>query len=204
MTTHNHASAQTRSSSASGTALERALEATRWLLPLGLGGGALGVQLTAGGEPALSVIAGLAGLSLGIFLHLFLQSLASLLGRAPLPLTSAEARAHLERDKRIVLRSLKDLELDVALGRLDDAEAKDLALPLRERAMRILRELDQAKVAAGQEQNPLRVEIERAAALRLEALLAAQRATKAEQAAAQRPGVQEPEEQDHETPGGDA
>ncbi len=143
----------------------RALAATRLLLPLGLGGAALGVQLSSGGETALGVIALLAGATLGVFLHLLLCSLASLLGRAPLPLSGAEAYTQLERDKRLALRSLKDLELDVQLRRLDEGEAKQLAQPLRQRAMRILRELDELRVSSGHD--PLQAEIERAVARRL-------------------------------------
>jgi hypothetical protein len=160
------------SSSNTTEMMDRALSATRLLLPLGLGGAALGVQLSSGGEPALGVIAMLAGGTLGLFFHLFLSSLASLLGRAPLPLSGVEARSQLERDKRLVLRSLKDLELDVQLRRLGEHEATELAQPLRERAIRILRELDELKVADSEQRDPLQAEIERAVSRRVAELAA--------------------------------
>lgn len=163
--------------------MERLLAATRILLPLGLAAVAAAIQLPLGGGFELVVIGTLAGAALGTFLHLFLVSLASLMGRAPALVAGAEHLQQLERDKRIVLRTLKDIELDVALGRLVGGEAKTLSLPLRQRAMRILREIDQVRVSDARD--PVIDEIERELARRveqLEALHVEQAATEQDEA----------------------
>jgi len=69
------------------------------------------------------------------------------------PLTSREdpaapvvlggrTRAALEREKTLVLRSIKELEFDRAMGKVSDKDFADMSARLRVRAARILRQLD--------------------------------------------------------------
>ena len=51
-------------------------------------------------------------------------------------------RAALERDKSIVLRALKELEFDRAMGKVSDKDFAEMSGRLRTRAARILRQLD--------------------------------------------------------------
>jgi hypothetical protein len=52
------------------------------------------------------------------------------------------ARAALERDKALVLRALKDLEFDRAMGKISDKDFAEMSGRLRLRATRILRQID--------------------------------------------------------------
>lgn len=144
------------------------LRFSRYLLPLigALAGFAL--QQRAGGDaPSLILSVGV-GLSLGLFLQLLLKSMAALLGETPaaqVASASARALAQLEHDKRVLLRSIKELEFDAKLGRIDAEEAQSLSQPLKERATRLLKAIDQARVASPES---VEDEIEQAVRLRLD------------------------------------
>ena len=90
------------------------------------------------------------GAVLGLTLHFVLSSFATLVGQARVPKElSSRALMVLEHDKRVLLRSIKELEFDASLGRLSPEEAERLADPLKQRAVRLLRELDVARSAEG-------------------------------------------------------
>lgn len=145
------------------------LRFSRLLLPLIGSLAGFSLQLRGGGDVAALLLSTLAGAALGTFLQLFLSSMAALLGETPLAESaSASARvlAQLERDKRVLLRSIKELEFDAKLGRIDAEEAVTLSAPLKERATRLLKAIDQARVASP---DNVQDEIERALAAKLEA-----------------------------------
>ena len=85
-----------------------------------------------------------------------LMATAALVGYAALralrPLVSLEedrtvmvgqrTRVALEREKTLALRSIKELEFDRAMGRLSDADWKEMSGRLRARAARLMRQLD--------------------------------------------------------------
>lgn len=52
-------------------------------------------------------------------------------------------RAGLEREKTLLLRSLKELEFDRAMGKLSEKDFAEMSARLRGRAARILRQLDE-------------------------------------------------------------
>jgi hypothetical protein len=52
-------------------------------------------------------------------------------------------RAALEREKALVLRSIKELEFDFAMKKIAKADFDDMSARLRARAMRLMRELDE-------------------------------------------------------------
>ncbi len=60
-------------------------------------------------------------------------------GRPPL---SDGLRAHLEREKALTLRSIKELEFDRAMGKLSRPDFDEMARRLRARAMGIMKQLD--------------------------------------------------------------
>ena len=57
------------------------------------------------------------------------------------------ARVALEREKLLVLRSIKELEFDRAMGKLADADFDQMSDRLRARAMGLMRQLDAAQAA---------------------------------------------------------
>lgn len=73
--------------------------------------------------------------------------------RTLVPLTSAEAgeqtemmagrtRAALEREKMLVLRSIKEVEFDRAMRKISDADYQEMVVRLRARATGLIRQLD--------------------------------------------------------------
>jgi len=57
-------------------------------------------------------------------------------------LRSDRARAALEREKRLVLRSIKELEFDRAMGKVSAADFDEMTARLRARAVALMRQLD--------------------------------------------------------------
>jgi hypothetical protein len=55
---------------------------------------------------------------------------------------SDRARAALEREKTLVLRSIKELEFDRAMGKLSEKDFDEMAGRLRARAMMLMKQLD--------------------------------------------------------------
>jgi parvulin-like peptidyl-prolyl isomerase len=62
-------------------------------------------------------------------------------------------RIALEREKTLVLRSIKELEFDKAMGKLSDADFQEMSGRLRARATRLMRQLDAGGYRAQVEQD---------------------------------------------------
>jgi hypothetical protein len=126
--------------------VERALgrSLARWL-PLATLGGAIVVGAMAGIGSALLVLA--AGALLGA-IGLLWASVRTLSGDAPLaaafePLTAGSRAVDLLSEEKIrLLRTLKDLEGEHALGKLDDRDYEELATRYRKQAKAVIREMD--------------------------------------------------------------
>jgi hypothetical protein len=91
---------------------------------------------------SLSVVtAGLAGVAL----HRTLWPLvAPETDHATAPL-GGRARIALEREKALVLRSIKELEFDRAMGKVADADFQDMVARLRARAIGLMKQLDEQR-----------------------------------------------------------
>jgi hypothetical protein len=116
---------------------------TRWVAPLAaLGAAIAGGQLY--GPPGVVLV--LAGSALVAVIALFWQSLRTLLGETPLSGADAYAlgapRTE-EEQKRNVLRALKDLEFERAVGKISDDDYKQLVTHYRKEAKRLLRTIDE-------------------------------------------------------------
>lgn len=74
---------------------------------------------------------------------------------------SHRARAEMEREKQLVLRSIKELEFDRAMGKLAEADFTEVSARLRARALRLMQQLDADEAAPR-----ARIEEELAARLR--------------------------------------
>jgi hypothetical protein len=104
---------------------------------------------------AVTFIARGQGVTSIVFLSI-LMATAALVGLAALrtlrPLVSADedrtvmighrTRVALEREKMLALRSIKELEFDRAMGKLSDADWKEMSGRLRARVARLMRQLD--------------------------------------------------------------
>jgi hypothetical protein len=109
--------------------------------------GAAVVAFVAGNQPHSVRIALiftiLAAASIGLAA---LYVLAPFIGHARMrrpEVIGGRTRAALEREKTLVLRSIKELEFDRAMGKLSDKDFEEMSLRLRSRATRILRQLDE-------------------------------------------------------------
>jgi len=144
-------SGRERHRSASGT-VEEPLDAERLLarvvggaLPVVSLAAAVGVAFVVGVGPALLVLA--FGALVGTIALLW-ASLRTLSGDAPLPagLERAASQSHgasaMAERKRRVLRALKDLESEHAIGKIDDADYDAISGLYREEAKLVMRELD--------------------------------------------------------------
>ena len=115
----------------------------RWLAPLGV----VALAWALGHHFGLGV--GLLTVSGGVLcgsIWLIWSSLQGLSGEAPLTLEEAlslGAPSAEEEQKRAVLRALKDLEYERAVGKINDADYAGLAEHYRNEAKRLLRAVDQ-------------------------------------------------------------
>ncbi len=111
----------------------------------GLIGATIAVFMARGESPAAVIM-----ISLTIFAAAVV-GIAAL--RTFLPLTQKSAtfgprllggrtRAALEREKTLVLRSIKELEFDRAMGKVSEKDFSDMSGRLRSRAARLMRQLD--------------------------------------------------------------
>jgi len=73
-------------------------------------------------------------------------------------------RAALEREKMLTLRAIKELEFDRAMGKLSDADFKDMSGRLRSRAARLIRQVDAGVGYRGQIEHDLAKRLGSAAA----------------------------------------
>lgn len=60
----------------------------------------------------------------------------------PAVVLGGRTRAALERDKALVLRAIKELEFDRAMGKVSEADFTEMGARLRARAARLIRQLD--------------------------------------------------------------
>jgi hypothetical protein len=58
--------------------------------------------------------------------------------------TGSRARAALEREKTLVLRSIKELEFDRAMGKIAETDFQEMAGRLRARAIGLMKQLDES------------------------------------------------------------
>jgi hypothetical protein len=76
----------------------------------------------------------------GIAFH---RSLLGFFGQpSPPPVRGARARAELEREKALILRSIKELEFDRNTGKLSEADFNEIGGRLRARALALMQDLD--------------------------------------------------------------
>ena len=62
-------------------------------------------------------------------------------------MVGSRTRVALEREKNLLLRSIKELEFDHAMGKVAEADYEEMVGRLRSRAVRLLQQLDSAAAA---------------------------------------------------------
>lgn len=95
-------------------------------------------------------------------------------------------RDELEREKRTLLKSIREIEFDHQTGKLSDRDAEEMNRVVRSRAIEVMKALD--AVDAGDAASGIRAEIERELRVRLEVEAARKAGKKSKIAAKKAPG----------------
>jgi hypothetical protein len=98
-----------------------------------------------GTRPANVVFVCLTVLAAGWAAYMFYRTVQPIVeeGGADVPeMVGGRTRAALEREKTLVLRSIKELEFDRAMGKVSEADCQEMIGRLRARAVRLIRQLD--------------------------------------------------------------
>lgn len=128
----------------------------------GLVGATIVVFLSRGQSPASIILLSLAIFAAGLVGLAALRTLLPLTGAAgddAAEVVGGRTRAALEREKTLVLRSIKELEFDRGMKKVSDKDFAEMSARLRARASRLIRQLDAGSL--------YREEIEREIAARL-------------------------------------
>lgn len=135
-----------------------ALRITRLALPLLVGTGAAAVRIAAGQLGLELVLAALAGALLGWVVVVAVEGVAVLVGIVPPAVVATRGQMRqLERDRRGLLRSIKEIELEASVHRLGAEEAQQLLEPLRQRVDQLTEQVARLREADTIEQ---RIELE--------------------------------------------
>ena len=111
----------------------------------GLIGATIVVFFSKGESPAAVILLSLtifAAAGLGVAALRTFGPLFGILGADAPQLLGGRTRTALEREKALVLRSIKELEFDRAMGKVAEKDFVDMSARLRVRAARLIRQLD--------------------------------------------------------------
>jgi hypothetical protein len=103
------------------------------------------VIVATGQSPANIIILSLTVVSVsfvGLGAYRILSPLVAADVEAP-PMIAGRTRVALEREKTLVLRSIKELEFDFAMGKVAKADFDEMSTRLRQRAIGLIRQLDE-------------------------------------------------------------
>lgn len=106
----------------------------------------VGVLLSRGKQPSHVIFGSAAVFAaslIGIGVHRALSPLVSAEAGETTEMLGGRTRAALEREKMLVLRSIKELEFDRAMGKVSALDFDEMANRLRARAVRLIKQLDQ-------------------------------------------------------------
>ena len=119
------------------------MEARHFFLFLSLIGAIVAVAMARDTHPVALLLLSAAVISAGLVGLAFHRALSGFLGASPpaAPLTEG-VLAGLEREKALTLRSIKELEFDHAMGKVNDADFGDLSARLRARAISLIEEME--------------------------------------------------------------
>jgi hypothetical protein len=120
------------------------ISAWQFFLLLGMLGATVAVVLSQHTQPAALLLLSAAVVSVGLVAIALHRAFGALLGREGFvtPRPTGRDRALLEADKALVLRSIKELEFDRAMGKMGEADFQELSTRLRARAIGIMQQLD--------------------------------------------------------------
>jgi hypothetical protein len=134
-----------QTASSAGNAPRDAFQPWHFFLLLSLAAATVAVILARQSRPESLVLISLTIGAAGFAAGALYRTLAPLVSGTPpavdVPLRDT-ARAELEREKALVLRAIKELEFDHAMGKVSATDFEEMAGRLRGRAIAIMRQLD--------------------------------------------------------------
>lgn len=127
----------------SPTTRQAGFHAWHFFVLLGMAGATAAVMVSRETHPAALLLLSAAVVGAGLVAVALNQAIAGFFSRGPAaePI-AAQARERLEREKALVLRSIKELEFDRAMGKVNDADFTAISQRLRARAMVLMQDLD--------------------------------------------------------------
>jgi ribosomal protein L40E len=117
---------------------------------LTLAAASAGAVMVRGSRPANVVFICLAIASAGVAAFAFYRTLwplASPEGEGAPEMVGGRTRAALEREKTLMLKAIKELEFDRAMGKVSEADWQEMTGRLRARAVRLIKQLDEGSAA---------------------------------------------------------
>ena len=93
------------------------------------------------GAILLTLAIGAAGF-VGLMVYRAIAPLTQAAFRETTVMAGSRSRAAVEREKTLVLRSIKELDFDRAMGKVSDADYDEMRRRLRARAIRLMKQLD--------------------------------------------------------------
>ncbi|HEY7475915.1 MAG TPA: zinc ribbon domain-containing protein [Vicinamibacterales bacterium] len=145
MTTSSETSTEPGSAEASAGKGRAAFQPWQFYILLSMMAATAAVVVSRNTHPAALLLLSAAVIFAGLVGVAFHRSLLGFFGRtSPPPVRSARARAALEREKALVLRSIKELEFDRNMGKLSEADFNEIGGRLRARALSLMQDLDRA------------------------------------------------------------
>ena len=151
--TERNAASRVRSAAAKPADAQSGFRPWHFFILISMAGATVAVMLSVHTHPvallllsASVVCAGVVGLTLHRAINGFLQRGAEQL---PLPAGTYE---DLLREKALVLRGIKELEFDNAMGKISAADFAEISSRLRARALSLMADLDRAPVARAPKQ----------------------------------------------------
>jgi hypothetical protein len=120
------------------------LQPRHLFLLLSMIGATVAVVVVGRGHPVALVLLSLTVVAAGLVGLALQGALAGFFGirSGEVPVRSERATSALEREKALVLRSIKELEFDRAMGKIDDADFAQLNAGLRARALALIQALE--------------------------------------------------------------
>ena len=115
-----------------------------FFLLLSMAGATAAVMVSRETHPAALLLLSAAVICAGLVAIALTRAVSGFFNRTPTPTIPVTARQALERDKALVLRSLKELEFDRAMGKVSDADYSDISQRLRAKAIVLMQDIDRA------------------------------------------------------------
>jgi RNA polymerase subunit RPABC4/transcription elongation factor Spt4 len=128
-----------------------------FFLLLAMAGATAAVMVSRETHPAALLLLSAAVICSGLVAIALTRTVSGFFNRTTAPALPVTARQQLEREKALVLRSLKELEFDRAMGKVSEADYSDISQRLRARAIVLMQDIDRAVETPLPAQPPSRV-----------------------------------------------